>query len=237
MILTCPQCDTSYEADAAKFPAEGRKVRCAKCGHVWHQRGPEPVAEPEPFAFEEPEPEPARTTRAPAVPWPEPRPAVEEEEPAPRRAARERGWLGRIGIGLGWVALIGVILVIGYSVTMWRQQIAGLWPQSSTLFARVGMKVNTSGLDLADVRHLSQTEDGQPVLVISGRLVNVGDRPRAVPRLTATLSDAGKPVYGWSFAASKKLLAPGQSASFRTRLSNPPAGSHHVEIRFADSAE
>ena len=40
MILTCPQCSTRYQVDGAKFPSTGRNVRCAKCGHVWHQLGP-----------------------------------------------------------------------------------------------------------------------------------------------------------------------------------------------------
>ena len=39
MILTCPSCDTRYSVDGAKFPAAGRTVRCAKCGHSWHQPG------------------------------------------------------------------------------------------------------------------------------------------------------------------------------------------------------
>ena len=34
MILTCPQCATRYQADASKFPAAGRSVRCAKCGNT-----------------------------------------------------------------------------------------------------------------------------------------------------------------------------------------------------------
>ena len=51
MILTCPACSTRYQADEAKFQPEGRQVRCAKCGHVWHQAGPDAallVAEPAP---------------------------------------------------------------------------------------------------------------------------------------------------------------------------------------------
>ena len=39
MILTCPSCGTRYSVDGAKFPAAGRTVRCAKCGHSWHQAG------------------------------------------------------------------------------------------------------------------------------------------------------------------------------------------------------
>src|SRR5215467_14304650 len=47
MILTCPNCSTRYQADATKFPLAGRKVRCAKCAHVWHQLPPPPEPEPE----------------------------------------------------------------------------------------------------------------------------------------------------------------------------------------------
>ena len=44
MILTCPSCDTRYSVDGTKFPSQGRTVRCAKCGHSWHQdaEAPEP---------------------------------------------------------------------------------------------------------------------------------------------------------------------------------------------------
>src|SRR5579862_9013106 len=46
MILTCPSCGTRYSVDGAKFPSQGRTVRCAKCGHSWHQ-APETESEPE----------------------------------------------------------------------------------------------------------------------------------------------------------------------------------------------
>ena len=37
MILTCPSCGTQYAVKDGAIPAEGRKVRCAPCGHSWHQ--------------------------------------------------------------------------------------------------------------------------------------------------------------------------------------------------------
>ena len=50
MILTCPDCQTRYTVnDAALGGAEGRDVRCTKCGKVWHH-SPERAASLEPVA-------------------------------------------------------------------------------------------------------------------------------------------------------------------------------------------
>jgi predicted Zn finger-like uncharacterized protein len=35
MLITCPNCATSYEVEAAKLGAEGRSVRCARCRTHW----------------------------------------------------------------------------------------------------------------------------------------------------------------------------------------------------------
>lgn len=37
MILTCPACGTQYAVKDGAIPEGGRKVRCASCGHSWHQ--------------------------------------------------------------------------------------------------------------------------------------------------------------------------------------------------------
>jgi predicted Zn finger-like uncharacterized protein len=44
MILTCPSCETQYAVKDGAIPPQGRQVRCASCGHSWHQ-DPEPAAE------------------------------------------------------------------------------------------------------------------------------------------------------------------------------------------------
>jgi predicted Zn finger-like uncharacterized protein len=44
MILTCPSCGTQYAVKDGVIPQGGRKVRCASCGHSWHQdSAPEPL--------------------------------------------------------------------------------------------------------------------------------------------------------------------------------------------------
>ena len=138
----------------------------------------------------------------------------------------------------GWVALIGAILIIGWATMQYRKEIATSWPKSASLFARMGMAVNTRGLDFTDVQHKNQVEDGQPVLVITGRLVNGGAHPVTVPRLRVTLSDdARHTIYNWSFAAAAQVAAPGKSVAFHTRLSNPPPAARHVDIHFTDGVE
>lgn len=42
MILTCPSCGTQYALKDGAIPPEGRKVRCAACGHSWHQAAEKP---------------------------------------------------------------------------------------------------------------------------------------------------------------------------------------------------
>jgi len=45
MILTCPACGTQYAVKDGAIPEGGRKVRCASCGHSWHQMPEEASAE------------------------------------------------------------------------------------------------------------------------------------------------------------------------------------------------
>lgn len=65
MILTCPSCGTQYAVKDGAIPEEGRKVRCAACGHSWHQM-PETGAPRE--EAEVPVPEPAPEPGDPAAP-------------------------------------------------------------------------------------------------------------------------------------------------------------------------
>jgi predicted Zn finger-like uncharacterized protein len=254
MILVCPSCAARYDVDGSKFPPEGRKVRCQKCGHAWHQAPEADRAEIEEAIFNPP-PEPA-PPGSNSEPEPEPEPAPRAEARAPMAEAEEEDDYGvpeddapvavlpaargarNAGIVAGWIALVAAVLVIGFAAANYRTQIVTVWPKSASLFSSLGMAVNATGLDFTDIRHTNQTEDGQPVLVITGKLVNKSAKKLDVPPLRVTLSDANhRAIYNWSFDPASKPLAPGQSVGFRTRLSNPPPEARHVEMRFADGAK
>ena len=79
MILTCPSCGTQYAVKDGAIPEGGRKVRCASCGHSWHQMPEgEAAAEAEQAVpVPEPAPEPGDPA-ASATQWDE---APAEPEP------------------------------------------------------------------------------------------------------------------------------------------------------------
>jgi predicted Zn finger-like uncharacterized protein len=245
MILTCPNCDTRYSVDGAKFPAQGRTVRCAKCGHSWHQaaEAPEPEdapAVPQTPASQTPEPEPALPQDGAAQPEPFAANPSGTRAFAPAAVAPEpRQPLGpKLAVIAGWAGLIAVVLLIAVSAVRYRQDIAVIWPQSAGVYSSLGMPVNASGIDFRQVDYRRETEDGQVVLVVSGQIVNLGRRELPVPQnVRVTLSDVNNhELYHWVFAPKVTVLKAGEAAPFTTRLSSPPAAARHLEVRFAKDA-
>ena len=53
MILTCPECATSYFVDDSRIPSDGRRVKCSSCGHRWRAGPDGPIVEPEPLVLAE----------------------------------------------------------------------------------------------------------------------------------------------------------------------------------------
>jgi predicted Zn finger-like uncharacterized protein len=248
MILTCPSCGTRYAIDASKFPPAGRNVRCAKCGHSWHQAGetPEPAeisasmpqqpgghvsaqyAAPDTRTALDDDVAAVAAPFAPASASPMRAPAAAEEE--------SRTPLGpRLAVVAGWAGLILVVLLIGFAAVRYRQDIAVIWPQSAGVYSSLGLHVNASGIDFRQVEYRRESEDGQVVLAVSGQIVNGGPREMSVPQtVRVTLSDGSNhELYHWTFKPSAQTLAPGQSVKFVTRLASPPAAARHLEVRFA----
>jgi predicted Zn finger-like uncharacterized protein len=256
MILTCPECSTRYQAKDAAFLPSGRRVRCAKCGHSWHQDppvaeaeaetlpppqpeapAPEPVPEPAPEAAREPGPssEP-QAQPEPAGPGADVPPAEAGTETAEPVAAKPNQMKEQLALAGGWIGLVAVVLVIGWAAVSYREQVATLWPQSATFYSTLGLPVNARGISFADVRYRREIEDKEAVLAVTGTLVNLTDRELAVPPIRVTLTgEDGHELYHWSFAPDVSVLRAGQRAGFRTRLSSPPAAVRHLTLQFAGS--
>lgn len=234
MILTCPECATRYQTDAAAFQPSGRKVRCAKCSHVWFQEPPRPepeieIAPPAPMPEASPptpHAEPVRAAYAPSVEQ-----TYEELPPVVQRLP-----LDKLALAAGWVGLAAAVIVIGWSAVSYRQEIATLWPQSSSLYSALGLKVNARGIAFSGVSRRYETEDNQVVLSVSGDIVNVSRRELPVPQVQVTLTGGdARELYHWSFTPDASTLRPGEHVHFLTRLSNPPGAARHLQLQFADA--
>jgi predicted Zn finger-like uncharacterized protein len=246
MILTCPQCATRYQVDGANFPAAGRSVRCAKCGHVWHQIGPEPEPDPDaeivahdssaaiapavtsPAAADVSTPSAIRSM-APAAVTTEP-----EETPRTPRSV----WVRRGVIAGGWLMLVALIIVVGWAAVVFRDAVAAWLPRTAAIYNAAGLPVNATGMDIADPSYTYQIESGQKVLVVSGKVINRGDHELAVPAVRIALFDGNKhELYHWNVAPSATTLSPGGLSEFHARLPNPPEATRSAEVTFAPAGE
>jgi predicted Zn finger-like uncharacterized protein len=241
MILTCPACQTRYEVDATKFPPAGRNVRCARCSNVWHALPEKPESEPEPPAPSGPDylaAEPPREVYAqPQERDPEPQESVTAAaEPAAPAGPKfwQRSWF----LTAGWAALAGVVILLGVVATVYRHQVVEAWPQSASVYSKLGMKVASGGLKIGNTKNTREMRGGQLVLTVSGTLTNVTDRELPVPQIRIGLVDNDKrEVYHWTVASDVITLKPGQSTHFVTQLSNPPDEATNYRVELAKAGE
>ena len=127
MILACPNCIARYRVEVEALGATGRRVRCNKCGHVWH-------AEPPGYTVEvlHAEPEPGPRAAEPATRDEPARPQL----PVPAgQAARPRSPSVRT-----WVLslLVLAVCVVGYEA---RQPIVREWPWLAPVYEALGIDV------------------------------------------------------------------------------------------------
>jgi predicted Zn finger-like uncharacterized protein len=249
MILTCPECATSYFVDDGRIPPAGRKVRCSSCGHRWTAGPDGPLAPPDeegpPTAFpsfDEPEDEgppaddiEATPVEAEAVAEPEP-----EEEPAPRprpaRAPPRRAPQRSSALVWAGAAALAAALIAG--VIVFREQIVRVWPKSSAAYAGLGLSVGGAGLVLQQVHVEPAFLAGRPVLAVSGAIRNLRDQPVKAPPVRLTLFDrSGQPVAAKIARPVDATIPPRAERRFAITMLDPPATARDLEVRFETAAD
>jgi Protein of unknown function (DUF3426) len=153
--------------------------------------------------------------------------------PAPTRT-RAPG--ERSAVAAGWIGLAAVLLLLVWGGVRYREAIASVWPQTSSLYAALGMPVNSRGLAFTGVSYRRDTEAGQLVLTVKGSVVNVSAREIAVPQIEVVLTDNNQHrLDRWLFSAGVGRLKPGQKIGFATRRTNPPEEARHLEMGFTEA--
>lgn len=226
MILTCPECDTSYFVDDLRIPRLGRMVKCSSCGHRWRafqdRDVPQSEAPDDDLVFE------AQPTPAP------PSEEITVAPPTPKLPPKKKTPLAAViaaGAGVGAAVLLaGVILA--------REQVVGIVPATGALFAAIGLPVNTIGLVIEDVNSKETFLAGRPVLAVTGAIRSVRKEPADAPPIRVSLLDKdGKALASLVAEPLNGRIPPGAKRYFAVSLNDPPAGARELEVAFDPEAK
>jgi predicted Zn finger-like uncharacterized protein len=256
MLLSCPHCEAQFQV-ADNAIGNGRTVRCARCRESWFAQ-PEPAFaeeaaggtagsfEPAPMqendfavAAAEVEDSPPIAADINVTPddrivelaetLPQPKLEIEAVKPKARKHLPVRGYKIPRPVAIVFVAAIAaVVTIIGP-----RETIVRLMPDLAGGYAAIGLPVNLRGLEFRGVRTTQEVQDGIPVLVIEGEVVNVTKHPVEVPRVRIAVLGPGKQeLYSWTTLLQRSVLADNEKVSFRSRLASPPPNGQEVLVRF-----
>jgi len=232
MILDCPTCSAKFKVDAALLGEAGRSVRCGSCGHSWHQTppGPGPAEDGRPdSAAAAASGSDGRPSRADTLDKLDEQRRRRQHKPA---GTSERRSFSRV---LGWALLILFLAALVGGLVVAREKIVALAPGTAAYYERLGLQEMVGdGLDLRDVTSVRRSVDGESKLIVRGVVANVSDRVRFVPRLRASLVDAGgAELANWTFVADSSELPPGGITTFETATSDPP-GQGNLSLVFVE---
>ena len=130
------------------------------------------------------------------------------------------------------VALVAAITA-AISALALREPIVRMVPDLAGIYASIGLPVNLRGLEFREVKTRQETQDGIPVLVIEGEVVNVTKHPVEVPRVRiAVLGSAKQELYTWTALLPRSVLGDGEKVTFKSRLASPPPRGEEVLVRF-----
>jgi len=232
-----------YSASSTAIGGEGRKVRCASCGHNWQvDASGEEKRDQELFLANEAEfssPE-NMETEDPAAPEQQQQvrrdPKVAQAIRARREAERQQKKL--IKQRVIWGGAVAVVVLLFAASWVFKMDVVRIWPKTASFYSALGVSVNIVGLEIHDITAMRKMRGGTNVLQISGAVVNVTKRKQQVPLLAAEiLDDQGQPVFSWLVEIEQKELEEGEKLSFTTDFREPPAGALRVMIMFADPKE
>jgi predicted Zn finger-like uncharacterized protein len=236
MIVTCPSCTTRYLVDPAAIGRDGRRVKCARCGHLWRESATEaasPAAAVPPITVTA---EPQSVLVAPAAVQTTPFPSSAghiTNLPVVIQQRRRDG--PAVGVALA-VLLIGGLAGVGYFA---RDTIVRFWPPAARLYDTIGVPlaqpVETGalrdGLVLQELRVRRIAGSGLEQVVVTGRVENRALVTRPVPPIEVRLLDGSRAVVARTpLTVATPALAPDQSIDVVATIETKPDAATQLEI-------
>ena len=258
MRIVCPDCQAAYDVSAQALGVNGRMVKCADCGHKWFQE-PELEEQFEPLLKTTSDAAPASEQD----PWAEV--AAEEEAMRPAEASAEPSGRGadqamvapdgpsgprllperrKSGSGKSTLAVspplaaFAALLILLTGAVIFRTSLVRLSPSLASLFAAIGLPVNTEGLALESLAPRIENDGSRQALIVSGTVRNLTRSERDVPELRLAILDInGRELAVLAAPPPQPRLGSAQSAAFTVRVAVPASGGERYELRFARPAK
>lgn len=228
MIVTCSSCSTRFVVSPSALGETGRKVRCARCQHIWFQEPPATPPEPDvidPSHFGQPEPIPESSAL-----------------PVPRTRKRAPGILIATALLLMLASVGGAFVVFA---DLLRPM--GLAPA----YDAIGW-VESDGLELAKLDVQTIPGRSKTRYFIKGTITNTAPAPREIPLLRIVMRDEQGhdiPVtmqYGKGRKAlvdkvelpgNGKTLQPGETVPFATQFESGADHASRLHIDLGNSRD
>ncbi len=230
MQIACPNCNARYLAPDAQIGPNGRKVRCARCAHVWR-------VEPPPLE-EQPSPSFGGLPEEPAVEAP---PHPIRIDPLPRnRLPAPWGRERRRVPYAGWLALGMFVLALAVAFVLGRETLMRVWPPSEVLYRAVGIvaaapasapTVKDEPLRIDALKSDWVKTDAGSDLVMSGNVVNAADEAKAAPYVRIRLYNDGQQIVrDQRTVVEGGPIAPGEQRPFVMRFENPEGVARAIPL-------
>ncbi len=210
----------------------GRSVRCARCEKTWYVEGVDPDAmaledNQAVLIVEDPEPQP----ELPLVPKAASPVTVGAHTLLRDKADAEKLARYRRAIRLIWaVPLVGLTLAATVAVLK-RQAIVEAFPHAATLYQAIGMKVKANGLDIRGLTSERLIVDGDPVLRVTGEVVNLTSQAISAPLIQMRLENrSGEALADWFVEPG--TIAAGETINIETDYPAPPIDGVELRYRF-----
>lgn len=224
MILTCPECATSYSVPDTAVGAKGRRVRCQSCAHVWTATPPEEPLDLTAAATPKPAPESLAETPAPELP--RAYRARAEQQRRIRRAAAH---------GAVWASLAGAFVAILGAAWLFRVEVVEVFPRAAAAYAAVGAPVNPVGLEFEALTARPAPNNPEMVLV-SGALRNIRDREITAPPIRVALLDEHGAEIGHQLLRIRAApVLPGGVQGFAALIPDPGGEAADVGVDFSQA--
>lgn len=215
MKIECPACSARFLV-SPKAIGQGRKVKCARCTHVWFQK-----------PIEEEQGEASFAEIVESIP--------ESVRPVPKGSSlpvKAREYHHAPAVMVSYFTLM-LLVFVGVTVYL-KDYVVHFWPPSAAYYEAIGVTIPVlgEGLVIENLRSAEQLVNGENTLRISGQIKNISKREVAIPLLKIAMNGSEGTLYEWIYDTNLSPLQPGEVITFQSVKNDPIEGAVAAQITF-----